>query len=45
MRDKPVSYLQSLVEFMQSPGGPGPRIELAGYGYRWLRLSEETSPL
>jgi hypothetical protein len=29
----------------ESPGGPGPRIELAGYGYRWLRLSEETSPL
>ena len=24
---------------------PGPGIELAGYGYRWLRLSEESSPL
>jgi maltose alpha-D-glucosyltransferase/alpha-amylase len=28
----------------QSPGGTGPGIELAGYGYRWLRLSEEAAP-
>jgi maltose alpha-D-glucosyltransferase/alpha-amylase len=28
-----------------SPEGNGPTIELAGYGYRWLRLSGETSPV
>jgi maltose alpha-D-glucosyltransferase/alpha-amylase len=29
----------------ESPGGTGPEIELAGYGYRWLRLSAEASPV
>ncbi|HEX4255977.1 MAG TPA: trehalose synthase, partial [Streptosporangiaceae bacterium] len=29
----------------QSPSGAGPAIELAGYGYRWLRLSEEAAPI
>jgi glycosidase len=29
----------------ESPGAIGPEIELAGYGYRWLRLSDDSSPV
>jgi len=28
-----------------SPTAIGPEIELAGYGYRWLRLSDDSSPV
>jgi maltose alpha-D-glucosyltransferase / alpha-amylase len=28
-----------------SPTAIGPQIELAGYGYRWLRLSDDSSPV
>ena len=29
----------------ESPAAIGPQIELAGYGYRWLRLSDDSSPV
>ena len=29
----------------ESPTAIGPEIELAGYGYRWLRLSDDSSPV
>ncbi len=29
----------------ESPGSIGPKIELAGYGYRWLRLSDDSAPV
>ena len=29
----------------ESPGTIGPGIELAGYGYRWLRLSDDSAPV
>jgi hypothetical protein len=29
----------------ESPGAIGAEIELAGYGYRWLRLSDDSSPV
>jgi hypothetical protein len=29
----------------KSPDAIGPEIELAGYGYRWLRLSDDSSPV
>ena len=28
----------------ESPGDAGPEISLAGYGFHWLRLSDESSP-
>ena len=28
-----------------SPTAIGPEIKLAGYGYRWLRLSDDSSPV
>jgi maltose alpha-D-glucosyltransferase/alpha-amylase len=29
----------------ESPTAIGPQIELAGYGYRWLRLSDDSAPV
>jgi maltose alpha-D-glucosyltransferase/alpha-amylase len=39
---------QDVVEILsdgKSPGTIGSEIELAGYGYRWLRLSDDSSPV